>query len=152
MKEWQDGEAGKWIDPDLVQNVSDPLEQSLMDKYKLAYQAGKGSRRLVPVLIPNNTLEPLQKLMEERSNVGICENSVFLFPNTGQSLDHVTGWNCISCVMKEMGDKLKRPHLLIADKFRHRASTVFAIQDIPESERDLFYRHMGHSGSINKNV
>ena len=47
---------------------------------------------------------------------------------------------------------LEKPHLLIADKFRHRASTLFASMDIPLEKRDAFYKHMGHSETINKEV
>ena len=36
----------------LVQTVKDPLEKALFEQFKLAYQAGKGSKKLVPTLIP----------------------------------------------------------------------------------------------------
>ena len=39
-----------------------------------------------------------------------------------------------------------------ATKNRHRVSTLYAYMDLPESERDLFYRHMGHSKKINETV
>ena len=35
---------------------------------------------------------------------------------------------------------------------RHRISTLYAALDVSENERQLFYRHMGHSGNINPNV
>ena len=47
---------------------------------------------------------------------------------------------------------MKKTHLLIADKYRHRASTLFAILDVPQHQRHVFYKHMGHSESINQNV
>lgn len=67
-------------------------------------------------------------------------------------MDHATGWNCVSTVAKSMGNQLKKTHLLIADKFRHRASTLYALMDLPEHEREKWYRHMGHSASINRDV
>ena len=152
LQEWQDAESGKWIDPDLVQKIDDPMEQSLVGNFKLAYQAGKGSRRLVPVLVPHDTTDSIRKLVEIREAVGILSDNEFLFPNTGQSEDHVSGWHSICFVTKAMGDRLTKPGLLIADKFRHRASTVFALQDLPEQAREVFYRHMGHSSSINRDV
>ena len=108
--------------------------------------------KLVPVLIPNDTVEPLRRLVKERCNASVAAENVYLFPNTGESLDHVTGWNCINLEAKGMGDQLKKPNLLIADKFRHRASTLFALQDLPRQQRVIWYRHLGHSASINQNV
>ena len=32
---------------------------------------------------------------------------------------------------------------------RHRISTMFMALDVPQSERDLFYKHMGHSERMN---
>ena len=49
-------------------------------------------------------------------------------------------------------DGLERPELLIADKFRHRASTLFALTEVPEEKRHAFYKHMGHSQQINRDV
>ena len=46
-----------------------------------------------------------------------------------------------------MGDKLEKPQLLMADKFRHRTSTQFVILEIPHESREMFYKHMGHSDS-----
>ncbi|GFR76745.1 histone-lysine N-methyltransferase SETD8-A [Elysia marginata] len=40
IKEWDDAFAGAWVDP-LGFSIQDPLEQALVSKYKLAYQAGK---------------------------------------------------------------------------------------------------------------
>ena len=39
-----------------------------------------------------------------------------------------------------------------ATKIRHRVSTLYADMYLPESERDLFYRHMGDSKKINEAV
>ena len=49
-------------------------------------------------------------------------------------------------------DGLERPELLIADKFKHRASTLFALTEVPEEKRHAFYKHMGHSQQINRDV
>ena len=38
------------------------------------------------------------------------------------------------------------------DRFRHRASTYFAMEDVPAEKRETFYRHMGHTEFINKSV
>lgn len=151
LKDWLDAESNVWVDPQLVENITDPLEKKLLEKYKLAYQSGKGSKRLVPVLIANDTVQPLRRLIKERSTVDILDDNPFLFPNTGSSKDHVSGYIAVQTVTKMIND-LEKPQLLIADKFRHRASTLFALLDVSQSEREVFYRHMGHSENINKNI
>lgn len=151
LAEWKDAISDAWIDQNLVMNVDDPMEKYLIDNLKLAYQAGKGNRKLVPVLFPMDTIEPITKLVCERINCNISTENTFLFPNTGQSTDHASGYHCLQSVVKRCPG-LKQPHLLIADKFRHRVSTMFARLDIPEEQRSIFYRHMGHSESVNRNV
>ena len=49
-------------------------------------------------------------------------------------------------------DGFERPKLLIAVKYRHRASTLFALTEVPEEKRHAFYKHMGHSQQINRDV
>ena len=151
LQDWSYAEAGTWIDPQLVEKVDDPLEKSLLNKFKLAYQSGKGSRRLVPILIPNDTVDGIRKLVKERDEIGILSDNLYLFPNTGSSTDHSSGWNSIRDVLK-LVDGLENPKLLIADKYRHRASTLYAMSEIPQDQRAAFYKHMGHTENVNKEV
>ena len=151
LSDWTDAEKNVWIDPQLVQNVSDPLEKSLLNQFNIFYQSGNGSRRLVPVLIPNDTVEPLRILAQKREQCDIPESNIFLCPSTGSSKDHVSGWNIMKDV-KNLVDGLERPELLIADKFRHRASTLFPLTEVPEEKRHAFYKHMDHSQQINRDV
>ena len=92
------------------------------------------------------------KSIEQRIELEISDANPFLFANTGTSLDHAVGWQCIKAVIKMMGSGLEKPDLLIADKFRHRLSTLYAVLELPANEREAFYRHMGHSEAINKHV
>ena len=117
LSEWKEAEKNAWIDNQRLGSVTDPLEKELIDDMKLAYQAGKGSRRLVPVLFPKDTLAPIQKLIEEREECGVSNDNLYLFPNTGLSLDHAIGWNCIQNVASKIGNELEKPSLLTADKF-----------------------------------
>jgi hypothetical protein len=61
LTEWESAENDKWIDPQRVKKIVDPLEM-LVAKFKLAYQLGKGSKKLVPVLIPNDMIPAIVKL------------------------------------------------------------------------------------------
>ncbi|GFO41922.1 histone-lysine N-methyltransferase setd8-a [Plakobranchus ocellatus] len=122
---WREAITGTWIDPNLIERINDPMGKYLIDNLKLGYQAGKGSRKLVPVLFPKDTLEPISKLLEERSNCNVAEDNIFLFLNTGLSIDHESGYHCLKTVVYSCPN-LQQPHLLIADKFRHKVSTLFA--------------------------
>ena len=44
----------------------DPLEKVLLGKYHLAYQRGKGSRKIGPILIPVDVVDALKLLVEVR--------------------------------------------------------------------------------------
>ena len=51
------------------------------------------------------------------------------------------------------GCELNKANLLIADKYKHRAtSSLFALLDVTKHQRHVFYKHMGHNESINQNV
>ena len=152
LQEWEEAANDSWVDPQLVQTVKDPLEKVLFEQFKLAYQAGKGSKKLVPILIPIDAVKPIMKLIEQRIEVEISDDNPFLFANTGTSLDHAVFWQCIKAVIKTMGSELEKPDLLIADKFRHRLLTLYAVLKLPANEREAVYRHMGHSEAINKHV
>ena len=151
LREWTDASRDAWIDPELTEQIEDPQERLLVKDMKLAYQAGKGSRKLVPVLFPKDTIEPITKLMIERNNCSIHPENVYLFPNTKNSLDHASGYHCLRAVVKQVPN-LKKPNLLIADKFRHQVSTIFASLELPTEQQNSFIRHMGHSEAINRNV
>ncbi len=56
LSEWKDACTGAWIDLKLIQN--DDIDKYLIDN--LTYQSGKG-RKLVPVLFPKDTIEPITK-------------------------------------------------------------------------------------------
>ena len=114
LREWNDVSRYAWIDPQLTEQIGDTQELFLLKDMKLAYQAGKGSRKLVLVLFPKDTLESISKLLMERSNCSIHPDNIYLFPNTQNSLDHASGYHCLRAVVKQVPN-FKKPHLLIAD-------------------------------------
>jgi hypothetical protein len=150
LQEWLDAENDSWIDKQLVMNVDDPLEKELLGKFKLAFQPGKGSRSLVPVLIPLDTVEAVRKLVDIRTAVGVNIENPYLFPYTQKSDGFVSGWHSVHEVSSAAG--VQFPARLTATRMRHRASTLYALEDVPDKERDAFYRHMGHGKGINEAV
>ena len=85
ISEWTEAQKGAWVDPQHVESVQDPLEKELIGGMKLANQSGKGSSRLVPVLV----LMAMEKLIEIRKECGVLDKNPFHFPNTRLSDDHV---------------------------------------------------------------
>jgi len=43
-------------------------------------------------------------------------------------------------------------NLITATKMHHRVSTIYASLDVPQNQRQNFYRHMGHSSNINASI
>ncbi|KAK3735160.1 hypothetical protein RRG08_061704 [Elysia crispata] len=64
LSEWKEAEEGVWVDPELAENITDPLEENLLRGAMLADMAGKGRKKMVPVLIPNGTVKAVKKLVK----------------------------------------------------------------------------------------
>ncbi|GFO28876.1 histone-lysine N-methyltransferase setd8-a [Plakobranchus ocellatus] len=78
VHEWREAITGTWIDPNLIGRINVHKEKYLIDNLKLAYQAGKGSRKLLPILFLKDTLEPISKLLEERSTA-MSQRKIFSY-------------------------------------------------------------------------
>jgi len=150
ISEWREAEEDRWLPADINQQLTDPADMAMIGKFKIAYQAGKGKKQLVSVLIPNDCMSGMQFLSsdEVRAHAGVASLNKFVFANTQLSLDHVSGW----AATKEICDKAQLSHRLTATDMRHRVSTFYASLEVPQEERNLFYNHMGHSEYINQNV
>ena len=73
-----------------------------------------------------------------------------MFPCIHNSDSHISGWHSVQKVCNDA--QVQQQHKMTATSMRHRASTLYASMDVPESERVLFYKHMGHSALINANI
>jgi len=149
--EFNDAERGSWLDPSRLGKLDD-VESSIFHSMKLAYQGGKGNDHLVPVLIPDDTWDAL-RLLGDSSVREMCEvtkNNIYMFPCTQGSSSHISGWHAIHRIC--MDAELKYPERITATKMRHRVSTLYAALDVSEQDRQLFYKHMGHSAAINMNI
>ena len=147
IKQYLDAKSGRWINQKKVKQL-DAWEKDLFKSMLVTYQAGKGTH-LVDDLIPNDCVKGLDLLVDSdiRKKAGIPSGNVFIFANTQGSTFHVSGWDAINKMC--LGAKVKKPELLTATKQRHRISTLYSALDVPESEREYFYKHMGHSKAVN---
>ena len=150
LQEWKDAAFNAWVQPDLYNGIKNPIEKALAENTKVAYQTGKGNNHLVPVLIPQDILKGMEKLADAdtRRDAGVRANNPYMFPCTQDSESHVSRWHAINGIGKEVG----LSKTLNATGMRHKISTMYAQLEVPEEKRQAFYKHMGHSENINKNV
>ena len=149
IEDWEEAEKDGWIDKQRLNKLSE-ADQMLVRSLKIAFQAGKGNSHLVSLLIPNDSAPALRKLSDKdaRAASGVLKDNTFVFASTQQSELNFSGWHALKEVCKNL--KLKKPNLINATNNRHRVSTLYAALEIPEHERDLFFKHMGHSKIMNE--
>jgi integrase len=117
---------------------------------KVTFQTGKGNNHLVPVLIPQDLVKAMQMLTDAtvRSSNSVHNGNKYVFPSTQNSESHISSWHAVNKVCIDA----KVEHLITATKMRHRISTLYAVLDVPHNDRQVFYKHMGHSENINVSV
>ncbi|XP_033114799.1 uncharacterized protein LOC117115204 isoform X2 [Anneissia japonica] len=150
ISHWTDAERGVWLDQQQVDRL-DPLDKALAKELKVGYQTGKG-KHLVPVLFPKDAHMPLRKLIDPdiRSTAGVLEDNKYLFPSTNGSISHVSGWHSVQNVCDRLD--LQNKEMITATKNRHRVSVLFALMDVPETERSYIYKHLGHTADTNVHI
>ena len=134
IDEWKDGLENKWIDKQRFQDL-DYVDCALIKSLKVTYLTGKRNNHLVPVLIPEDTVQALQFLADQeiRRQSGISETNIYLFASTRKSEDHVSGWHSLHYVCDKLD--LKDPSKLKSTSNRHRISTLFAALDLSKQDR-----------------
>ena len=154
LTDFKEGLQDEWIDKFHYGNL-DELDKKLVDQVKICYQSGKGTKRLVPLLIPVDCLDSLELITNKvnRNIVGIAIDNPFVFSPTNTSNksyhNHVSGWHILKDVCKPL--QLSNADLINATKNRHYISTLYANLNVPNpKDRDLFYDHMGHDPGMNR--
>jgi hypothetical protein len=150
LKEWNDALSEAWIDSGKVQLIEDAIEKKLLCETKIAYIHASKVAKLVPLLIPKDCWKAMSILtdVDVRRGADINVKNKFAFPNTKHSLNHATGWICVSKMCKKAG--LERS--INATDMRHYVSTVYSLLDASPLDREMFFKHLGHSKNINENV
>ena len=151
IEDWIDADEGAWLDKLQMKNL-DPIDQALSSKLKVSYQSGKGVKHLVPVLFPGDTHAAMRLLAdpEARKCATVAESNKFMFPSTGHSENHMSGWHALNNVCE--GLELENRQNMTATKNRHFVSSKFSIMDVSEQDRQYIYKHLGHSEETNKHI
>jgi len=150
LMQWMDAENNSWLDKTRTEAFANDLDCDRFQEMKVTFQGGKGNNHVVPVLFPLDTIQGMRNLVEVRNQVGIPEENCYAFPYTQASLNHVSGWHSVKRIATAA--EVPYPERLTATKMRHRVSTLYAAMNISEQDRQLFYKHMGHSSDINQHI
>lgn len=144
MRQWI--ERSKWIEGVPLKSL-DAFEQKLVESMQIMYGPGKANH-LVPCLVPNDCKAALDVLcnMQIREDVGLNRHNTFVFANTENSLEHVAGNDAVNYMCNVAMIKSDQ---ITATANRGRVSTLYALLDLPADQRQLFYKHMGHSEKVN---
>jgi len=111
---WLDAKCDVWLNTcnDRIDNMNEP-DRMVFRQMKVMYQTGTGNR-LVPFLVPLDTLAALDKLSDAEvhadCDVGLLSTNRYLFPSTSQSTEHVYGWLTVHKVSPAAA--LDRPYLI----------------------------------------
>ena len=142
--QWEEALKGEWVDKD------DHPGEFNTDTMYITYQTGKGADHLVPVIFPPQSIKAMKYLTnaEVRRNCGIHKNNPYIFASTKNSLSHASGWHSINDILT----RLSKKGAINATKNRHRIATMLAKLELSEQERQLIFKHFGHSQRMNENV
>lgn len=151
LEEWRAGMGDKFVDRNRVQKLEE-VEKQMFGQLKVCYQMGKGNKLAVPLLIPNDVLAALEKLTDTttRLSCSVGSSNKFVFPSIQGSNEHTSGWHAVHNTAVKAN--VSNPSLMTATKNRHRVSTLYASLDVAENDRQYFYKHMGHSASVNADI
>jgi len=100
----------------MTERAEDPSEKALLGKYHLAYQRGKGSHRMVPILIPVDMLTALRFLVKVQPECAVDSANPYLFLTTKSIDGHADGWQSVRATCIRAG--VSQPDKLTATKMR----------------------------------
>ena len=154
LEHLEEGLKDSWIHQSNLVEL-DPLEKKLLDQIKICYQSGKGGKRLVPLLLPNDTLKALEIIKNKylRNQFKISPSNMFVFApiNTEHKSkqSHLDGSSALKESLKDL--QLSNASRINATANRHYVSTIYATLHVTDPrERHFFYEHLGHDSRINQ--
>ena len=110
---------------------------------------GKGNK-LVTCIMPPECIKGIEIFCDEtnRNLAGILPENQYIFASTNRfTMCHIDGWKATSAVCAQAGITIAQINVT---NQRGRLSTIYAGQELPPQERELFYQHLGHTKEVNK--
>ena len=142
-RQWEEALNGEWMERE---DVPEDINENIL----VTYQTGKGADHLVPVMFPPETHMAMKYLTDKevRKNAGVNITNEYVFASTQQSTSHASGWHCINDILKRLDIK----GAINATKNRHRVASLLSHLQLSEKEKELVFKHFGHSKEMNENV
>ena len=84
LRELHEADAEAWIKKRHMHQLLDPAEKALLKNTKIAYQSGKGTKRLVSILIPSDMVEAMRKLTDQELRKQGSKIPLALSPNANE--------------------------------------------------------------------
>ena len=84
LRELHEADAEAWIEKRHMHQLQDPAEKALLKNTKIAYQSGKGTKRLVSILIPSDMVEAMRKLTDQELRKQGSKIPLALSPNANE--------------------------------------------------------------------
>ena len=115
-------------------------------KVLVSFQTGKGTDHLLPVFYTPETIKRMPFLTDKSNRLvpGVAVNNQYVFASIRGRAEHVIGWHYTNDIL--FGLLLKGK--INATKNRHRVTSILAKLELSEKERDLVFKHFGHSMSL----
>lgn len=146
LEQWLN--CDKWKREEDIQNIEDPMEKLLAQRLNLVYSKGKRKKR-VPTLFTDELSKALRYLVKYRSNVGVLEKNIYLFPcPTRNSKNHIRGWEVVHEI--SLKASLQKPNLVTSTKIRKHMATVLQLLDMNNAELEWVTEHLGHTADVHK--
>ena len=144
LYQWKEAVNGEWVGND------DEPDNFDMKTMLITYQTGKGSNHQVLVLFLSESIQAMKFLRDSqiRKEAGVNEANPCIFTTTQHSRSHASSWHCIN----DMLIRHSRKGTINATKNRHRVASLLSKLQLSEKEKDLIFKHFGHSHHINKGI
>ena len=132
----------------MVNNDFATAEHGLLTNMEITFCPGKGNK-LVDIIVTKECIAALNILTDDVvwDRAGVSTSNPFIFAWTEQSSTHCGGWDARKYVASKAN--IDCPELTATGQ-RVKLSTSYASLDVEDKDRELFYKHMGHTASVYK--
>ncbi len=121
LEEWQGIETIKWKNQESLSLISEE-ECNLAKQLKICNILDK-RRWQVPILLMDETINEVRRLLETRDSVGVHAQNKFVFARMYQdSLVHLDGWKTVNTVA--LAASLEKPELISSTRIRKELATT----------------------------
>ena len=141
--QWQEALRDDWIEKGELSEDFDT------DATLVTFITGKGADHLVSILFPPEVQKAISYLTDKevRRLAGVADKNPYLFSSMKNIMGYASGWHCINHILQ----KLNHKGAINATRNRHRIASILGKLQLSEKEKNLVFKHFGHSKRMNEN-